>query len=177
MTSTAFLELLEKEDLDIEKINDTLLGELKNKNLKIATAESCTGGMVSKWITDIPGAATVFDGGVCAYANEIKVRLLGVKKETLANSGAVSHETAQEMANGIRLLTGADIAVSTTGIAGPDGGSRDKPVGLVYVGVSTKLKTTSHELFLGNEGKNKRNDIRKLSCAAALYLAYKEIII
>lgn len=112
------------------------IGEiLKKGGLKIAVAESCTGGLVGSKITDVPGASSYFLGGVIAYSNEIKMDILGVKKETLENFGAVSGECAREMAIGVSNLFKADVAIATTGIAGPSGGSKDKPVGLVYIAV------------------------------------------
>lgn len=99
-------------------------------------AESCTGGLVSKSITDIPGCSEIYPGGVCSYSNEMKIKWLDVKASTLEAHGAVSEETALEMAQGIRKATGADFGVSTTGVAGPDGGTPEKPVGLVYVAVA-----------------------------------------
>lgn len=173
MTAEEFKNILKEENLDIEKLNDTLLGLLSDKKLKISVAESCTGGMVSKWITDVPGAAEVFDLGVCTYSNEMKTKLLGVKKETLDTFGAVSPETAEEMAEGVRLLAGADIGISTTGIAGPTGGTAEKPVGLVYVGASTKDRNFTKKLLLSEGGKNNREGIRKLAAAAIVYFAFK----
>ena len=112
------------------------IGEiLKRRGLKISVAESCTGGLVGSKITDAPGASSYFLGGVIAYSNEIKMDILGVKKETLENFGAVSEECAREMAIGVSNLFKSDVAIATTGIAGPSGGSKDKPVGLVYIAI------------------------------------------
>jgi len=108
---------------------------LKAKKLTIATAESCTGGLISKMITDVPGSSEVFLGGVVSYSNEMKMKWLGVKPDTLENYGAVSQQTVSEMLDGIRLATGSDIAVAVSGIAGPTGGSPEKPVGTVFIGV------------------------------------------
>ena len=108
---------------------------LREHHITVSAAESCTGGLVSKSITDIPGCSEIYPGGVCSYSNEMKMKWLGVKAETLQAHGAVSEETALEMAQGIRLATGADFGVSTTGVAGPGGGTPEKPVGLVYVAV------------------------------------------
>lgn len=117
----------------IEKeIRDLLLA----RDLTFATAESSTGGLVAHRITNVSGSSAYYLGGVVAYANEAKELLLGVCRETLLAHGAVSEETAREMARGARLRMGADIAVSVTGIAGPTGGTLDKPVGLVYVALS-----------------------------------------
>lgn len=109
---------------------------LSSAGLRLATAESCTGGLIAKLITDVPGSSDVFLGGIVSYANEVKMSPLGVRAETLKAHGAVSEETALEMADGARRVCGADIAVSTTGIAGPGGGTPEKPVGTVYIAIS-----------------------------------------
>ena len=129
-------------------INYTLVNALKEKKLTIACAESCTGGLIAKSITDVGGCSSVFLGGVVAYANEIKENILGVSDETLKKYGAVSEFTAMEMANGVRRICGSDIGISTTGIAGPDGGTEEKPVGTVYVGFSYKDTTIAFNLKL-----------------------------
>jgi len=110
---------------------------LRVRNLKLATAESCTGGLIASRITDIPGSSDYFLGGVAAYAYEAKVALLGVSWDTLHNHGAVSRETVLEMARGARLALQADIAISVSGIAGPGGGLKDKPVGTTWIGLSS----------------------------------------
>lgn len=107
--------------------------ELAARGLTVATAESCTGGMLSQRITAVPGASGVFAYGACTYANDIKEKMLGVRHETLEAYGAVSPETAAEMARGVRKAAGADFGVGITGIAGPGGGTPEKPVGLVYL--------------------------------------------
>jgi nicotinamide-nucleotide amidase len=106
---------------------------LKTKGLKVATAESCTGGWIAQAITEVSGSSAWFDRGFVTYSNQAKVDMLGVKPETLANFGAVSAETAKEMVAGALANSEADWAIAVTGIAGPDGGSEDKPVGTVYV--------------------------------------------
>lgn len=127
---------------------------LKEKNLKVAFCESCTGGYISKTITDVPGASEVFDCGIVTYSNSMKTRLVGVSPNALKEKGAVSEEVASQMAKGIRNLSGADIGISVTGIAGPDGGTEEKPVGLVYMGFSTKNTTVTKKLnFRGNREK------------------------
>ncbi|WP_281717726.1 CinA family nicotinamide mononucleotide deamidase-related protein, partial [Alistipes senegalensis] len=108
---------------------------LTERGLTLATAESCTGGLLSKRITDVPGCSVYYLGGVCSYANEVKTRLLGVRKETLDTVGAVSPEVAEQMAAGVAQALGADVGVGITGVAGPGGGTDDKPVGLVYISV------------------------------------------
>lgn len=110
---------------------------LRQKGRKLATAESCTGGLIGHRITDIPGSSDYYLGGVVAYAYEAKVALLGISWDTLQKHGAVSRQTVLEMARGARILLGADIAVSVSGIAGPGGATPDKPVGTTWFGLST----------------------------------------
>jgi nicotinamide-nucleotide amidase len=113
------------------------VGELlRERGKTFATAESCTGGLLGNRVTNVPGSSTYYMGGVVAYSNKLKEQLLGVSRTTLSMFGAVSEETAREMAIGARRVTGADIAVATTGIAGPDGGTPDKPVGTVAVALA-----------------------------------------
>ncbi|URA09620.1 CinA family protein [Thermospira aquatica] len=117
----------------------------------IASAESCTGGWVGKVITDIPGSSRVFLGGIIAYANDIKTKLLSVPATTIARYGAVSFETCEAMLQGVFTLFSPSYAIAITGIAGPGGGSADKPVGTVYIGVGTKANYTIYQcLFSGN---------------------------
>ena len=113
----------------------TIIQHLITQHITISSAESCSGGLISKMITDVPGCSAIYPGGVCSYSNEMKIKWLGVKASTLKQYGAVSVETALEMAQGIRNATGSDYGISTTGIAGPGGGSAEKPVGLVYIAV------------------------------------------
>jgi PncC family amidohydrolase len=116
---------------------EVIVGQLLvQQHLTLATAESCTGGLVGHRLTNVPGSSEYFLGGIIAYANEIKERVLGVSPQTLETHGAVSAETAIEMARGARQVLGVDLAVSVTGIAGPGGGTADKPIGLVYVALA-----------------------------------------
>ncbi len=147
---------------------------LKKRGLKASSAESLTGGLVSKLITDISGASQVFECGVCSYSNRIKHEVLGVSRETLEKFTEYSRECAREMAQGIRRLSGADIGIATTGIAGPSGGTDEKPVGTVYVGISTKNDTKSFELKLG--AGLSRAEIRERSAEQALALALRTIL-
>ena len=119
-------------------ISEAVKNLLISNNLTLAAAESCTGGMVSEIITSVPGASKYFLASCVTYSYDSKTNLIGVSKETLMQHGAVSIETAAEMASGIRKVTGADIGISTTGIAGPDGGTDLKPVGTVCFGVDIK---------------------------------------
>jgi PncC family amidohydrolase len=121
----------------LEEPLEILVGKLlKEKGLTLATAESCTGGLIGSRITDVPGSSDYYLGGVVAYANQTKTQLLGVLAETLAAYGAVSEQTVIEMARGARQATGAQIGVSVSGIAGPGGAMPGKPVGLVWLGLS-----------------------------------------
>lgn len=124
--------------VDVENIETAVVQMLKEKKLTFAAAESCTGGMISKRITDVPGASEVYLGGICSYSEKFKMELLHVSPETLKKHTAVSKETALEMAEGMRAVSGADIAIATTGYAGPSGSiaSPDNPVGTVYVAIS-----------------------------------------
>ena len=141
LTETDIIQLLRKNNLNADTLQENVVETLMRKKLKVATAESCTGGLISERITRVSGSSEVFDCGICSYANEIKHKILGVSEETLSVLGAVSAETAIQMAEGVKKLSGADIGISTTGIAGPTGGTPEKPVGLVYCGVCTKNKT------------------------------------
>lgn len=143
--------LYSEENKTLDQVASELLLE---NNLTLSAAESCTGGLVSQTLTNIPGISKVFMGGAVTYSNESKEEYLGVKKETLLKYGAVSRETAFEMAEGIRRRLKTDIGVSITGIAGPDGGTPEKPVGLVYIGLSSEKGTITKELrLLGNRSK------------------------
>ena len=117
---------------------EAVIGHLLLKSkLTLATAESCTGGLIGHRLTEVPGSSEYYCGGIIAYSNDIKERVLGVKLETLEKHGAVSAQTAREMARGARRVLGADIAVSVTGIAGPGGATADKPIGLTYIALAT----------------------------------------
>jgi nicotinamide-nucleotide amidase len=145
---------------------------LKNKKLKIAVAESCTGGLISKRITDIPGASDILDMGIVSYANSIKARFLGVSEEILNTVGAVSEQTAAAMAKGVCEAANADIGVSTTGIAGPGGGTEEKPVGLVYISVYFRNgKQTVKKLNLSGS----RKEIREQTANAVFETVLNEL--
>ena len=133
----------------------------------IVTAESCTGGMIATALTDIPGSSAAFYGGYVTYANTAKSRMIHVQARLIRDYGAVSNQVARAMADGARNTAHADFAVAVTGIAGPDGGSEKKPVGLVYVAVSSELATVVIEHKFGDIG---REEIRKASVRAALDL-------
>lgn len=133
---------------------------LIEKNISISSAESCTGGMFAAALTDIAGISAIFDRGIVTYSNKAKMEELGVKEETLAGHGAVSRETAEEMAQGIRRAAGTDIGVSVTGVAGPGGGTDKKPVGLVYVCAASEKHLICRELRLqGSRQENRKNSM------------------
>ena len=135
-------------DEDVAGLEETVVHTLQEKGLTIATAESCTGGNIAHRMTMIPGVSEVLRGGVVAYDNDVKHRVLGVSEETLAAFGAVSEPVASQMAEGVRRALGADVAVSTSGIAGPGGGSEAKPVGTVCMAVSTPRGTEAVTVHL-----------------------------
>ena len=139
---------------------EVLVEMLKANGLTCATAESCTGGGIGSAITSVPGSSEVFKGGIISYSNEAKTNLLGVAESTLAEHGAVSSECAREMALGARKALNADIAVSVTGIAGPGGGSAEKPVGLVWFGLATAHGVrTEKAIFAGDREAVRRSTV------------------
>lgn len=137
-----------------DSLEEVVVSTLAQRGMQLATAESCTGGLVSQRITSVPGASDVFAYGACTYANEIKERMLCVKHETLETYGAVSPQTAAEMSQGVRKAAGADIGVGITGIAGPGGGTQEKPVGLVYVSVCSKDDVYVKKLLIPNRTRD-----------------------
>lgn len=144
---------------------------MKENNLTLGVAESCSGGMLSSRLIGIPGISDVYRAGLVTYSNEAKQSLLGVSKETLKLHGAVSEETAKEMVEGTLRVTGADYAVSITGIAGPGGGTKEKPVGLVYIACGNKdVITVKRNLFDGD-----RQRVREASTETALQMLKEEL--
>jgi PncC family amidohydrolase len=143
---------------------------LKKENKTITTAESCTGGLIGGVITSVPGVSSYYKEGVITYSNKAKEKYLGVKHDTLLKYGAVSHQTALEMAEGILKAADADISLAVTGIAGPDGGTDEKPVGLVYIGLAQKGKDTIYEKFIF---PGDRDTVRELTIENALCMAKK----
>ena len=128
------------------------VGRLLNEaHMTLAVAESCTGGMLGNWLTEVPGSSRYFVGGVISYADSLKVSLLGVSPEIIKEFGAVSRESALAMARGVRTLTGANMGVSITGVAGPDGGSPAKPVGTTYVALcGPSFEEVEHRVWSGD---------------------------
>ncbi len=145
--------------------------KLKNAGLKVTTAESCTGGGLCYWLTSVPGSSDWVDRGFVTYSNQSKIDMLGVPAATIDTHGAVSCETAHAMANGALQHSKADIAISITGIAGPDGGSPDKPVGTVWIGWAGRQLTTDAELYTF---QGDRQSIRLQTIVAALAIIVKK---
>ena len=151
-----------------EELARSVVESLRNRGWLMATAESCTGGLIAAAITEIPGSSEVFDRGFVTYSNEAKQESIAVRAETLAAHGAVSRETAIEMANGAIAASRADVAVSVTGIAGPGGGSAEKPVGLVHLAVAMRGGVVHHhQLRFGNIGRAR---VRAATVRSALSL-------
>jgi PncC family amidohydrolase len=144
---------------------------LIDRKLTISTTESCTGGLLSSKLTDISGSSSFIHLNLVTYANETKHKMLGVRNETLENFGAVSEECAYEMASGLMKLTGADICVSTTGIAGPTGATKEKPVGLMYSTICTKDKAITFETRFHPEIP--RIEMKEMFVQAVLEKLYK----
>lgn len=151
--------------IDYTCIEEAVVALLKEKGKKLATAESCTGGLIGKRITNISGASSVFDCGIISYSNEIKNKILGVNEDDLKKYGAVSEQVAKQMAQGVLKLSGADIAVSVTGIAGPTSDGTDKPVGLSYIALADKNSVQVKELMTG---RNDRDYNRFVNASNAL---------
>jgi len=154
-------------EMDASELQDVFT----SKNLTLALAESGTGGLLAKTITDVPGSSQFFIGGVIAYSYELKRTLLDVSSNTLDRYGAVSNDCALEMAKGVMELTGADVGLSATGIAGPDGGTPTKPVGLIFIACFSKDISAIRELHLHGG----RMDIRKQTMKAAITLALEAV--
>ncbi len=151
--------------------NEEIAKILINRNLRVATTESCTGGLLSSKLTDVSGSSAFIHLNLVTYSNEAKQKLLGVRKETLENYGAVSEECSYEMAAGLQKLTGADICISTTGIAGPTGGTKDKPVGLMYSTICTNERAITFEVKMHPEIP--RIEMKEMFAQAVLEKLYK----
>lgn len=143
---------------DDKELIEVVADKLKAEKLTISTAESCTGGLLASTFTDVPGISEVYEGGFVTYSNQAKIREIGVSEKTLKEYGAVSEQVAYQMAEGVRRVAETDIGISITGIAGPDGGSADKPVGLAYVGIAAKHETKVFKILIkpSNRTYNKR---------------------
>ena len=159
-------------DKEHEALEEVVGRLLSAHDLTVTTAESCTGGLLAGRLVNVPGISANFKEGYITYANEAKEKLLGVSHRTLTEHGAVSEETAREMAEGVRRAAGADIGVGITGIAGPDGGTKEKPVGLVYIGCCFRGKTYVRRfVFDGN-----RSEVRESAVENALSLLQEVIL-
>jgi nicotinamide-nucleotide amidase len=146
-----------------------VLRSCRERGLTLATAESCTGGMVAERLTSVPGSSDVFLGSIVAYANDVKAGALGVGADVLEEFGAVSAQTAAAMAEGVRVRLGADVGVAVTGVAGPGGATPEKPVGLVYVCAAGPNGALSDESAYGGD----RETVRKRATATALHVLRK----
>ncbi len=157
----------------MKKIAEQLVALLKEKNMKISAAESCTGGLFCKLLTDVPGCSEVLDMSAVTYANTAKTALLGVFEQILQTEGAVSASCAASMVRGILRLSGADVGVAITGIAGPDGGSAEKPVGTVFIAVGRpgEYWVKKHQF----NSKSTREQIRNASALAAFEMTLKMV--
>ena len=153
--------------VDVESLEEVCLALLKEKGLTLGTAESCTGGLVAKYMTDLPGSSAVFRGGVVSYTDGVKAGVLGVPRELLDRYGAVSPQVAEAMARGAKAALGCDIAVSVTGIAGPDTDDRNTPVGLVYLGLAYEDRCHIKEFHAGHVARER---VRRQSAQTALDL-------
>ena len=162
---TEMISLIDK------KLLKKIVDKLKKQNLKIATAESCTGGLLAHTLTSISGSSKYFDRGVISYSNESKIELLDVSQKTLIEHGAVSEQTANEMALGVKNRSNVDVGISTTGIAGPTGGTKEKPVGLVYISVVTPKKSKTKKFNFSGD----RLEIKESTCNAALEMLIESI--
>ena len=151
----------------MEQVEETLAALLKEKKMSVTVAESCTGGMIAARLVNVPGISEHFWGSFVTYANEAKTALLGVDAKLLAKKGAVSPEVAEAMAMGAAKAAGADVGISSTGIAGPDGGTPEKPVGLVYLGCCVKGVVSVIECHFHGT----RQEVREQAARAALELA------
>lgn len=156
--------------IDIPSLEESLVLRLKEKGLRIACAESCTGGLLGQRITSIPGSSEIFHLGLCPYSNAMKERVLGVRSETLKHYGAVSEETVLEMLDGLGKYTDSEILVAISGIAGPSGGSKEKPVGLVCIALRYQGKSEVIKLNLSRSYRNDRERIRYLASSYAMKL-------
>ncbi|MHB1391851.1 MAG: competence/damage-inducible protein A [Clostridia bacterium] len=158
---------------DEETLEEVVLKLLVDRNLTLSLAESCTGGLIASRLTDVPGASASLMCGTVSYSNDSKIKILGVKEDTIKKYGAVSSQTAEEMAAGAKRLSGTDIGLSITGIAGPDGGSAEKPVGLCCIGIAMGDTVRAHKFFFpGNRKRIKWN-----SSSRALDLLRRELLL
>ncbi|MGE4548014.1 MAG: competence/damage-inducible protein A [Intestinibacillus sp.] len=158
--------------VDVDSLEQVVGDGLKARGMTLSVAESCTGGLLSKRITDVPGCSAYYLGGVCSYSNAVKMNILGVRKETLDTVGAVSPEVAEQMAAGVAKALGTDVGVGITGIAGPDGGTEEKPVGLVYISVYHNGKVVTRKM----QSRLGRDRVRNQAASTALDLVRRQVL-
>lgn len=149
----------------IFSISAELIETCQSRGMTVATAESCTGGLIGAAITSISGSSKIFHGGIIAYDNSVKINQLAVAAETINTEGAVSEKVAKQMARGCQERLGVDLAVSVTGVAGPTGGTAEKPVGTVWIGIATADKVSAKRHYFPDMTRNK---VRDLTCLAAI---------
>lgn len=159
---------------DDEDLSEIVLRRLLKDQISLSVAESCTGGSFSKAVTDMPGVSSIFDRGIVTYSNRSKIQELGVKDETLKTCGAVSHQVAEEMAEGLHRVSGSDLCLSVTGIAGPEGGSPEKPVGLIYIGLWFRGEVRSFCYQLRNSNRRYIRSNAVMHMFLVLYKALAE---
>ncbi len=147
-----------------EVLNETVGALLLERGMNVSLAESCTGGQVMKCLSDVPGSSRYLAGGVVSYSNDLKINLLGVSRDIIEQYGAVSEQTARLMAEGVKKITGTSLGVGITGIAGPDGGTEQKPIGLVYIAVAGEVKTICQR----NVFRGQRSEVRSRATSKAL---------
>ncbi len=150
------------------KLEGRLGGLLREKHLRLAVAESCTGGLIARRITDVAGSSDYFEAGVVVYSNQAKQTFLSVPAKSIETHGAVSREVAEKMAEGVRAATGSDIGLSVTGIAGPTGGSPEKPVGTVYIGLAARTGSSTGTFFRKYQFSGGRLEIKAQTSTEAL---------
>lgn len=158
--------------VDVNSVQEVCLNLLREKGFTLGTAESCTGGLIAKLITDLPGSSQVFNGGIVSYTNGVKAKVLGVSREMLEEFGAVSPQVAEAMARGAKEVLGCDIAVSATGVAGPDSDDRGNPVGLVYLGLAWGDQCVVQEF---HAGRGDRERIRRMAAGTALDMVRRHL--
>jgi nicotinamide-nucleotide amidase len=164
--------ILKSEDQSRQRIEASVVRLLARKKKTLALAESCTGGFIAHQITNVPGASEIFLGGIVAYSNEVKQKFLGVRSTTLKKHGAVSENVAREMAEGARKKFGADFAIAVTGIAGPGGGTPEKPVGTVFIALAGDFETVVERKFNSYE----REVFKQLTAQQALELLRAKLV-
>jgi len=157
----------------MKKISHKIIKLLKKKKLKISFAESCTGGMLSSAITSVRGSSEVFNLGLVAYSNESKIKILKISKKTIRKYGAVSKQVCRAMANNVSKIGKSKISISVTGIAGPTGSSKNKPIGLVYIGIKKDNKITINKYLFKNKGRSYIQKTAVVKCFELILSSFK----